>query len=90
MTKSELFELGGIGFITTACFSVGINYINRGYDIGKDLEFTKDIPNELRIRWTTKGEQDYVFGSILLVVGVIAFLAGGAKIWQIIRSTDHS
>ena len=89
VTRDELFGLGGAGFIATVCFSLGGNYLNRAYDIKKDLELAQGVPNDLKVRWETKAEGDFTFGVVIIVIGAAAILAGGAKIISIIWSTGH-
>ena len=89
VTRDELFGLGGAGFIATVAFSIGTNYLNRSYDIRKDLELSYGVPPDLKIRWDTRATDDLFFGWIIILIGIAAILAGGAKILSIIRSTDH-
>ncbi|SRR6266849_2241307 len=89
VTRDELWELGAGGALTTICFSVAGTYINRSYDIQRELELTQGLPQDTIIRWKTKGEGDWYFGLTALVLGAILFAAGGAKIYSIIRSTSH-
>ncbi len=90
VTRDELFGIGGAGLVATFCFSLGTNYLNRAYDINKDLELAQGIPPELKVRWQTKADADWTFGIIIVVIGVVAILGGGAKVLSIIRSTDHA
>jgi hypothetical protein len=89
VTRDELFGLGGAGVIATICFSVGGNYLNRSYDIGKDLELTVGVPPELKARWQSKEADYFTFGLIIFAIGVAAFIAGGVKVISIIMTTDH-
>jgi hypothetical protein len=89
LSRDELFQLGGIGVLTTVCFSVGGTYINRSFDIGKDLEFAQEIPSETRIRWETKEVEYWNFALIFLALGAVVFLAGGAKVISILRTSKH-
>lgn len=89
VTRDELYGLGGAGFIATVCFSLGGNYLNRSYDIRKDLELTPGVSAEMKMRWETKASDDLFFGVIIMIIGVVAILAGGAKILSIIKATDH-
>jgi hypothetical protein len=89
VTRDELFGLGGAGLLATVCFSIGGNYINRSYDIQKDLELTQGLPPELKARWEAKEADAWHFGLVLAIIGAVAILVGGAKILSIIRSTEH-
>lgn len=89
VTRDELFGLGGAGLLATVCFSVGGNMINRSLDIQKDLELAQELPKPIIARWETRQEDAWSFGILLLVIGAVAIAVGGAKIWSIIRSTEH-
>jgi heme O synthase-like polyprenyltransferase len=89
VTRDELFGLGGVGLLATFCFSVGGNYMNRSFDISKDIELAQGVPEPLVARWKAKSEDAFLFGSVLIAVGVITIFVGGAKVLSIIRSTEH-
>ena len=90
VTRDELFGIGGAGLLATTCFSIGGGLVGRSFDIQKDLDFNKEVPVEIRVRWQTK-ETDYLwFGSVLILIGVVAIVAGGAKVLSIINSTKHN
>ena len=94
VSRDELLGLGGVGLGATLCFSAGFSYLTRSADIGRNLEFSsaiteKGLPDKLVAKWEAKSEDAFTFGCILIVVGIIAVVAGGAKIWSIIDSTEH-
>lgn len=89
ITRDELFGLGGAGFVATAGFSLGGNYLTRYYDIQKDLDMAQGLPDRIVVKWQTKAEQDWTFGILLIIFGIVAIFAGGAKITSIILSTKH-
>lgn len=89
VTRDELIELGGAGLLATLCFSFGGKYINRSFDIQKDLELTQGLPPDLISRWQTKASDDWDFGLLCSIVGIVLLSAGGAKVLSIIFSTRH-
>jgi hypothetical protein len=89
VTRDELIGLGGTGLLATLAFSYGGRYINRSYDIQKDLELTQGLPPELTARWQTKSADDWDFGVLCIIVGIVVLLAGGAKVLSVIFSTNH-
>jgi hypothetical protein len=89
VTRDELLGLGGVGIVTTFCFSVGSSYIKRSFDIHKDLEFNQQLPSDLIVKWQTTEMDDWLFGFFFFAIGVLAFILGGAKIFSIMRSTEH-
>ena len=92
VSKNELYELGGVGLLSTLCFSTGFSYLNQAATTRRDLELfkaVKGIPDPLIARWEASSESAQTFGIIAVAIGVIAVIAGGAKIWNVINSTDH-
>jgi hypothetical protein len=89
LSRDELFELGGAGILATTCFSIGGTNLNRSFDIQKDLEIAQGIPPEIKVRWETKEADAWVYGWLFFIIGIVCFLAGGAKVISIIRSTRH-
>lgn len=89
VTRDELFGLGGVGLLTTVCFSAGGNFISRSYDIEKDLALSQGVSDALKARWEAKAQDAWLFGAILIAVGLVTVFVGGAKIFSIIRSTEH-
>jgi hypothetical protein len=87
--RDELLTLGGTGVVSTLCFSGGGIYLNRAFDIRKDLEFTRDLPAPLAAKWTERADNAEIFGIILLGIGVVVLLSFGAKLWSIFHSTSH-
>lgn len=87
--RDELFELGGAGLLTTLFFSIGFSLLSRYLELVKDLEFERDLPKELIARWSAIRDDAYTGAAIFISCGIVVFLVGGAKIWSIIRSTEH-
>jgi hypothetical protein len=89
ITRDELTALSGTGLLATVCFSIGGTYVNRSYEIQRDLELTQGVSTKLRARWEAKEADAWTFGLIMLVIGTLLVIAGGAKIWSVIWSTEH-
>jgi hypothetical protein len=89
VTADELWELGGIGLGTSLCFSFGTSFLTQYFGIKKDLEFSQGLPPEVVIRWKTVQGYDLALSIVLFLIGVLVFLFGGAKIYRILRSTEH-
>jgi hypothetical protein len=89
VTRDELFTLAGVGLLSSACFGVGVNFIDRSIDLMADLEINQGIPQEIMVRWATREYDYWYFGLVLVAIGIAAAIAGGIKILSIIRSTEH-
>lgn len=89
VTFDELIELGSIGLVSTVLFSLGGMYLNRSWDMQKDLELSQGLPERLVGKWEARADDAWFFGILLCLVGALAVLGGGAKIWSIVRSTRH-
>lgn len=90
VTKDELYTLGGAGFIATLCFSGGANYLNRSFEIQKSLELAQGVPPQALIeKWKARESDAFTFGLALCAIGAVLVLFGGAKIFGIIKQTEH-
>src|SRR5579863_8170257 len=74
VTRDELLSLSGSGILGSLCFSIGGKYLDRSYDISKDLEFSQGLPDTLIVRWKTKAEDDQYIGWSFIFIGIVAFL----------------
>ena len=89
VTRDELLTLGGVGLATSAFLGVGANFISRSFDLQANIELSPDVKPEIRAKWETREYEFWIIGIVLLVFAVLAALAGGAKRWSIIKSTEH-
>jgi len=89
ISRDELFTLGGVGALASACFGVGVSLVERSFDLQANLELSRGVAPEIVARWETRETDYWIFGLVLLAFGVGAMIAGGAKILSIMRSTEH-
>ncbi|HTV36876.1 MAG TPA: hypothetical protein VMF12_10650, partial [Xanthobacteraceae bacterium] len=54
VTKDELFEIGGVGLLTTAFFSFGGNFIASSFELQAELELNQGIPSPTVAKWQTR------------------------------------
>jgi hypothetical protein len=89
ITRDELFTLGGVGVLASAFFGFGANFISRSFDLAANLDLSAGISAEIIERWHTREYDFWYFGLVLLGLGILIAVFGGAKIWSIIYSTEH-
>lgn len=89
VTRDELFTLGGVGVIASAFFGFGANFVSRSFDLAANLDLSSGVSKEIIERWQTREWDFWYMGLVLLGLGALIALAGGAKIWSIIWSTEH-
>jgi len=54
-----------------------------------NIELSPGVQPEIVARWQTREADFWIFGLILLALGVLITIAGGAKILSIMKSTEH-
>jgi hypothetical protein len=89
ITRDELFTLGGLSVLASGFFGFGGNFVSRSFDLQVSIELSTGVAPEVIARWMTREYDYWYFGLVLLLFGIFAAIAGGAKIWSIIDSTRH-
>ena len=54
-----------------------------------NIELSPGVQPEIVARWQTREADFWIFGLILLALGVLITIAAGAKILSIMKSTEH-
>jgi hypothetical protein len=89
LDQDELWELGGLGLVTTmffsaasACFGVWIN-IQMSLDLAEGADPFKVGLWQANMTWSKWG------AIVFTVLGTVSLLGGGIKVWRIIANTKH-
>jgi hypothetical protein len=89
ITRDELLTLGGAGFVSSLFFGFGGDFIFRSYDLQANLDLSPGVAADVVAKWTTREFDFWYIGLVLLFFGLVVAAVVGAKIWSVIRSTEH-
>ena len=89
VTKSELYELGGVGLFATLFFSVASAFGGFAVDASRDLAFNATAAKEALAFWGAMRTAATIVTIVFFVFGVLLIVYGGFRLNGILEETTH-
>lgn len=86
MTKAQIFALGSLGLATNLFFSLATGLMVYAVEVRRDVDMTPDMQEPVKEAWRQISNLCWNGGMFAGALAVVALVAGGWSVFQIMRS----